>query len=489
VAEDEIDQLSRYFVETDQWRRIYAGDIDVVFGPKGSGKSAIYTSLVGRADELFDRQIIVIAGENPQGALAFGDIVAEPPTSEPEFIGLWKFYILGLLSHALEDWGIGGGDANRVKGQLVAAGLSPSPGGLRGLVRQVREYVGLLFRPQSIESELRLDAAGNPTGFAAKITLREPSASERSSGFVSVDELIRTCASILQSEGLTVWLAFDRLDVAFADSRTLEANALRALFKVYLDLLSVEAIRLKIFLRSDIWRSVTEGGFREASHVTREMTIAWSEPALLHLVVRRLLQNAPLVEHYGVTAADVLRDSSAQRKFFDRLVPDQIDSGRNPKTFEWMSGRVADGIKKAAPRELIHLLEQAREVQLAMLERGDPEPENGILFSRQTFRDALPEVSRVRLEKTLFAEYPGLRENIAALEGEKTNQSLQTLGEIWHMTEDEAREVAEALVEIGFFERRGDNSSPAYWVPFLYRPALNLVQGSAEPGMGDSDDD
>ena len=42
---------------------------------------------------------------------------------------------------------------------------------------------------------------------------------------------------------------------------------------------------------------------------------------------------------------------------------------------------------------------------------------------------------------------------------------------------------------IGFFEQRGDKVSPAYWVPFLYQPALELVQGSADPGLADPDDD
>ncbi len=38
IAEDEERDLASYFVETDQWRRIFAGEIDVVYGPKGSGK-------------------------------------------------------------------------------------------------------------------------------------------------------------------------------------------------------------------------------------------------------------------------------------------------------------------------------------------------------------------------------------------------------------------------------------------------------------------
>ena len=46
VAEDETAALAGYFVETDQWERILKGEIDVVRGEKGSGKSAIYSLLI-----------------------------------------------------------------------------------------------------------------------------------------------------------------------------------------------------------------------------------------------------------------------------------------------------------------------------------------------------------------------------------------------------------------------------------------------------------
>src|SRR5207237_881456 len=50
IAEDERDYLARYFVETDQWRRMYSGEVDIVYGAKGSGKSALYFLLLDRSD-------------------------------------------------------------------------------------------------------------------------------------------------------------------------------------------------------------------------------------------------------------------------------------------------------------------------------------------------------------------------------------------------------------------------------------------------------
>ena len=117
-----------------------------------------------------------------------------------------------------------------------------------------------------------------------------------------------------------------------------------------------------------------------------------------------------------------------------------------------------------------------------MLELGNPPPADKLLFDRAAFKAALPEVSKVRLEQTLFAEQASLRQYMESLEGEKTQQYPSTLAKIWNVEETEALKIASKLVEVGFFERRGSKEEPAFWVPFLYRDALSLVQGPADPG-------
>lgn len=141
VAEDEVDALSSYFVETDQFRRILDGNVDVVFGPKGAGKSAIYASVISRRDALFDRGVTIVAAELPRGAPAFSDLVTDPPTSEREFVGLWKFYVLSLVNEVLEDYDVRSDQARDVREALATAGLAPAPGGLKALVKRVRDYV------------------------------------------------------------------------------------------------------------------------------------------------------------------------------------------------------------------------------------------------------------------------------------------------------------------------------------------------------------
>jgi hypothetical protein len=61
VAEDETDALVSYFVETDHWKRIYKGEVDIVYGLKGAGKSAIYSLLLSKKAEFYGRGIVLVA--------------------------------------------------------------------------------------------------------------------------------------------------------------------------------------------------------------------------------------------------------------------------------------------------------------------------------------------------------------------------------------------------------------------------------------------
>jgi len=492
IAEDEVDELARYFVETNQWREIFAGEKDVVFGDKGAGKSAIYSLLVARSDDLFDRGILLVAAEKPRGNPAFKDLVVDPPTSQQEFAGLWKLYFLCLIAVALRGWGVGGANAQSVIQPLEAAKLidkgDPS---LQTLIRGALDYVRALLKWESLEAGVKLDpATGAPAGFTGKITLREPSAEEREHGLQSMDALLVRANSALEESGHNLWLILDRLDVAFADTEELEANALRALFMVYSDFREYAQLDIKIFLRTDIWGRVTREGLREASHLEDQVTIRWEDKqSLLNLVIRRCLRNEVIRDFYSVSEEEILADADEQQKLFYRIFPEQVEAGsRKSPTLDWMLGRVRDGTGRVAPRELIHLLSALRDEQLRMLEIGNPEPGGEQLFDRAAFKAALPEVSRTRLDQTLLSEYPALRPHLEKLEGRKTQQTATTLQEIWGLGREETSKLAHHLVEVGFFERRNTEDGEVYWVPFLYRDALRLVQG-AEGGTAETADD
>jgi hypothetical protein len=310
---------------------------------------------------------------------------------------------------------------------------------------------------------------GMPKGLIGKITLREPSLSLRQLGLMSVDDLLKKADEALVKSDTKFWVLLDRLDAAFSESPQLESNALRALFRVYLDLIALKAISLKIFLRSDIWSRIqsSQMGFREASHISRHTTIQWTNQSLLNLVVRRLLYNEIIQSQYLADRTLVLAEARLQIKLFNEIFPPQAN-------LDWMLYRLRDGSGQTAPRELIHTLHCARDIQIKNFELGGPEPGGKLLFTASSFLKALPEVSRVRFELTLLAEYPQFRQQLLRLTKEKAHLSTLELGKIWQVTPKEAGETAEQLVEVGFFERKGERNDPLYWVPPLYQVHLKI---------------
>lgn len=455
VAEDEP-SLEDYFVETPLWRKIIRNEVDVVYGPKGSGKSAIFRLLTSPSRNL--ENVLIVSAENPRGTTIFSAIKSDPPTAEVEFIYLWKLYILSMVANTrevveqlkikypdllkvLEEVGVIGGNKEKILGKILS-------------------YI------DSVKiSEV-------------EVGLKAPSKRENR---LNPEEIFSILDGVLSEIGKSVWVVFDRLDSVFDEQLLLEENALRALFKAYLDLLKFRKIQLKIFLRSDIWVRLTNRGFREASHITRSANIEWSEAGIVNLICKRLLSNQALVEYLSLNRDEIISDYEKQKELFYKIYPKQINAGsKKPDTVSWMVSRVADGTKKAAPRELIHLLIETKDEQVKSMEIGELPLSEESFFSAASIEKALKVVSKVRLEQTVLAEYPDMRDYILDLDSEKTQHSIKTLSKIWKINEEEAMPIATRLVDIGLFEVRGEKNSPEYWVPFLYRSALNLSQGRAE---------
>ena len=482
IAEEEVNELAGYFVETNQWAKIARGDIDIVRGEKGAGKSAIYSLLMQKAGEFFDKGILLVPAENPRGATVFKDLASDPPTSETEFVALWKLYILTIVAQQMREYDFRGSKVERVYGLLEEAGLLEKQFTLRSVLRTAHALARRLVAADSIEGGVTIDPATQlPSGVTGKIVLSEPSADLRSKGYITLDNILELLNEILEDSKIAIWVLLDRLDVAFIENHSLEANALRALIRAYADIRNRDNNPLKIFLREDIWKRITESGMREASHLVRFVVLDWTAPALLNLIIRRILSNQILIDEFDIDKTGVLQNASEQEGLFYRFFPQQVEQGpQKASTFKWLVTRCADGTKKTAPRELIQLLNCILDREIKRLEQGGTVPNTDQLFDRSVFKTALPEVSNTRLTQYLYAEYPSERPFVSKLEGQKAEQTPETLAELWSVNREDAISKANRLVELGFFEERGTSEQPTYWVPFLYRDSLKLVQGRAE---------
>ncbi|WP_156468120.1 hypothetical protein [Rhizobium sp. Leaf371] len=487
TAEEEKDNIKQYFVETEDWNSVFSGKADIIYGAKGSGKSAIYSLIIENQSELFDRNILVIPGENPQGTPAFQSLSQNPPESEFAFVSLWKLYFLTLCGKAFRDYEISNPLAVEIIGALEEANLLPRSFTLSRALTYALHYVrDWTARIEAVEGTVTIDPTTSIPMGAGKISLREPSSARAKLGHISVDELLSKANAAFAKEELTVWVVLDRLDVAFSDNSALEALALRALFKAYLDIKNLNSIRTKIFLRTDIWKSIVKDGFREASHLERTLTIRWREDDILNVLVRRMLSNDSIAKYYGVDRIEILGDATKQRDIFFRMMPAQVESGPNKSnTLKWMITRTSDASKEPAPRELIHMMNELRTEQIKRLERGQKGlvPEKA-LFEQVSFKDALPAVSRARLEQTLYAEYARLKPYVEKMRQQRASQTVESLATLWGIPQSETQLVVNELEDAGFFEKFAGTKAPTVRVPFLYRPALELVQGTVELDQG-----
>ncbi len=481
VAEQELEALHSYFVETAQWQSLYTGGIDIVYGAKGSGKSALYALLSNYETQLFDRGVLLRFAENPRGATAFSDMQVAPPATELEFVNLWKLYLLTLLGEHFERNGTSTPAGAKVITALRDSGLLQVGSPLASFIAKTRAYIKKFFNPDSFEPNVSFDEnTGTVTGVGVKVSFREPDDHQARRGVLSVMDLLQKADTELNASGFKMWFLFDRLDIAFADSPELEANALRALFKVYLDLAALECVELKVFLRSDIWQRITLDGFREATHITKTTTIAWERHSLLNLIVRRFINNQVVLDGYSVTKADVLSSLDQQEDLFYRIFPRKVSIGKNPDTLEWIIARTQDANKVCAPRDIINLIKSAISRQIRALELGQEPPPDGNLFSRSTIKEAQSDASKEKVEKHLFAEHPSYRPWIDRLRAGKSRYGIQSLAGVWEVSPDEALSRAQALADIGFWAKDHKDGDYEVWIPFIYRDGLDISQGQAD---------
>lgn len=475
VAENESEQLAAYFIKTEHWEKVRTGKVDIVFGSKGAGKSALYTLLCEQSPQLSAEGITLVSAEKPTGQTVFSEIKNTPPTTEVEFITLWKIYICQLVVQELVADSSCEDEAEEVKNKLVEAGLIEERNSLKRLVNAAMSFARKIINFESIEG-----GAGLEGGLSGKITFRTPTTEKHKLGFISVDELLEKLNIFLIKKSKSCWILFDRLDVAFDQDPELEKNALRALFKTYRDIEDLKAICLKIFLRDDIWKKITDEGFRESSHITRTTTISWSPQSLLNLIILRAIRNQQIIEQYKVIIESIEQDHTEQRALYYKIFPKQVDVGeKQSDTFDWILNRVRDGLGNAAPREVIHFHNEVIKSEKDASSIGASKAESPNIFSRQSIKAATSEVSKVKMEQNLFAENAHLKPHILRLDGNKAEQNIETLSNLWAKNFEETKSLASELVLVGFFEQRAAKDEGIYKVPFLYRPYLRITQGKA----------
>jgi hypothetical protein len=289
VAEFDKD-LEEYFVETEAFRSLVHDRTDIVAGDKGTGKTAIYKILQSRFGGIQELgRTEVIPAFNPSGSPIFEKLGERGRLDEAEYIRIWKAYILSLAGN----WLLGIYEGNLTKEMkqldilLRGLGMRDVNSQAQNVFQKILAKIGRLFNFDSAEFEVSIAPDGTQT-YKPKLTFNAEAPSQ-SFGNIPVETALRVLNSSLLEAGITLWIAVDRLDEAFQGYTDVEIPALRGLFRAYLDLLEFSNVKLKLFVRRDLFARITSGGFVNLTHInSRKFELIWDEEDLLNLLRRRI---------------------------------------------------------------------------------------------------------------------------------------------------------------------------------------------------------
>lgn len=472
------ESLEHYFIETDTFRRLVSNRVDIVAGDKGTGKTALFRILRARYTELEELgHVEVVPAFNLSGSPIFQRLNEGDAMDEDQYSTLWKSFIAALSGNWILNFyeDLWTPKMKRLNTLLLRAGLRSADESASTIFSTVINMFRRIRHPKSIEATMTISPEGIPI-VAPRVEFGDAQSEddqlEPSATLIPHDLIFTLLEEILAEADLSLWLALDRLDEAFAGRPEAEIPALRALFRTYLDLQPFEHVRLKLFVRKDLFRRIIAGGFVNLTHVNaRKVEIVWDDDSLFHLLGRRLGENETL----GRLAQEVEGESLSEQ-LFQTVFPEQVDPGdRKPKTFKWIMGRIRDGNDVRPPRNLIDLVQKSQEAAVRREERERREFSGPPLITSDSLKAGLRAVSKQRVEDTLLAEAGDQALVVERFRGSKAEHNLATLAQLLDAEGTELEAQVTFLKDIGFLEPVGS----AFKIPILYRDGLNITQGRA----------
>ncbi len=470
VAEFDV-QLQSYFLETQIYMDFINDKYDIISGDKGTGKTAIYKIVRDRYRSIPElKDVELIAGFNDSGNPIFRRLSETEILSEVQYITIWKNYIISLIGNYILDVCEGAytqsmEELDRI---LQALDLRTRNASASTVFSRILDLINRI----RAEIELRITETGFPAIWSRLDFSGTPIQEVNHQRIINSDDALQILDQCLSDLDIRVWMILDRLDEAFAGFQNIEIPALRALLRTYLDMQAYTNIKLKLFVRNDLFRKVIKGGFVNLTHVNaRRIEIRWLPEDLFSLLCRRIKNSEDFLNSLGVSA-DI--DDEA---LFSIIFPPQIDKGsKKPKTWNWILARIRDGNNVLPPRNLIDLVNETKQAQLRREERNPREFKDGVyLFEPDALKRGLEALSEKRVHDTLLAESGEIAQYIEAFKGSKAEHNKETIKRILGVTDEELERILDELKSIGFLEVVGEN----YKIPMLYRIGLNITQGKA----------
>lgn len=458
VAEQDT-ELERYFVQTQEFREIVRGDADVILGIKGSGKSAISRVLGGRKlgiPEIASTRIVT-AFQTQTDAL-FRNIPQS--VTESTMRQLWIAYIISLAAHELLAVPEFADRAADFSAELEAADLS----------------ISVDADPESTMREMVDSLPTVSKSPRAKSRRRQQSQTVRwLTPDYDFEPLVRRIAEGFRSLSIECWILLDRLDEAFVAEPDREIPTLRGLLRAYLDIASMtRVLRPIIFLRSDIYRRVTQTeGFRNLDHV-QDVVLSWNRDEVVELIAERIRVTGEAPEDSVASSVAVVgRFLPPLMQYFTGFRHTQTE------TLDWCIEVTASRKGEPSPRNLIRLFREAQQVATRRWERSsETYPPLTPLLGESDLLSAWDTLSRARLDNTMYAEYNSLRPYVESFRKAPPIATRQTLADRFRQVAPDCdpSAIIDELVGAGFLHESGQES---FEVAPLYFKALDIGLGTA----------
>jgi len=472
--------LERYFVETEAFRQLVNDQCDIIAGDKGTGKTAIFRILQKRYTNIFElKKIEVIAAFNPSGSPIFEQLTTREVLTEPEYNHLWKAYLVSFAGNWLLNVYNGEFTSSMPILDKLLRGLElrTEVDAPRNSFARAMDKIGAMFHWRSVEMECSVSEHGLPI-VKPKLEFSDVNETKVAVSTIPADAILRLLNNCLDEADITIWIALDRLDEAFSGHAGMEVPALRALLRTYLDLTEFNRIRLKLFVRRDLFSRITAGGFVNLTHINaRKLEIIWREADLMNLLCRRVRENSGFCEALNIVGAN-------DQEMFQVIFPKQVDSGkRQPETWTWMMRRIRDGNDVKPPRNLIDLVQLSQDAQVKRENIQSRRLAARPVFEPDSIREGLSQLSKRRVDDTIFAEAGLVVKTIEKFRGGKTEHNIDSIASLFGVSVDQAKADVKPLVAMGFLEVIKES----FKVPSLYREGMKMSQGKAFENLSRTD--
>ena len=179
--------------------------------------------------------------------------------------------------------------------------------------------------------------------------------------------------------------------------------------------------------------------------------------------------------------SDELIESTIRTIFGEKMTP----SGKGKAAYvkNWILNRIADANGDKYPRDIVDLLNNAKNIEKELLEKNKDHKNK--IISHKALLDALPKVSQRRLKEFEEDEYAHLKNVFEAFRGKKSPMSFEDLEIILvrkaKIKEKDIENYVKILKEAGFLkeesriDRKERTIKRIFRIPHIFAKALDIA--------------